>query len=604
MTREQQEEIFRRHVRGLKAMAGGEHSGLCPFHDDSSPSFSVNLEKGVWFCHACSAGGNVYQFAHKMGERVSDRTYTRTPVAYYDYTDEDGHVLYQKIRYVPKSFGFQVPADRGWTNRPGCMQGVRRVLYRLPEVIKAKTVLFSEGEKDVETLRTLGRVATTTDSGGGRKDGSLSPTLLRPLADKEVVLLPDNDEAGREFAGLVAKMLSDAEVVRLLELPGLSKGGDVTWWLSNGHSIEELDTLIKTAPCVAGKKSWEAKLTVYEQIEETEIEWLWYPYIPRGRLTILEGDPGQGKSYFALALASSVTHGIWPFEFAGVQSLKQPGQVIYLSCEDDPGDTVKKRLRVLAADQAKVYQLEGKARIGTEAGKALQITLEDIGILADAIDRTGAMLVIVDPVQAYLPRWAEMNKAEKMRPVMGGLAELAREKHCAILVIRHLSKGSKERAIYKGAGTIDLAASARSVLLCAEVTNLIGTPDPSRKCFAVAMSKSNLPTGRGLAIRFDLEPDSFLWAGTADLMPDDLLVPCGEQLLAHKAMREIKEFLDIVLRDGSVDSEQVKRELKQAGLEGNSLKDARLKLGVKLGKGDDGKWYWSLSGDKGGELGN
>lgn len=195
---------------------------------------------------------------------------------------------------------------------------------------------------------------------------------------------------------------------------------------------------------------------MFSGVETEKIDWLWYPYVPLGRLTILGGDPGAGKSFITTAIASALSRGdSLPGEKVGIRS---PMVTLLLSAEDDPGDTIKPRLTNLFADQTKIF-------VFTE-----DIVLDKEGLVAleEMVRSVGATLLVVDPIVAYLGAKMDMNRANEVRPIMRGLARIARSLNIAVIVVRHnrkVSAGGKEgKAIYAGSGSIDFTASVRSEL--------------------------------------------------------------------------------------------------------------------------------------------
>ncbi|MEW5934471.1 MAG: AAA family ATPase, partial [Bacillota bacterium] len=196
-----------------------------------------------------------------------------------------------------------------------------------------------------------------------------------------------------------------------------------------------------------------------------EVTWLWYPYLPRGKITLLEGDPGVGKSWLALALAAIVSRG---WSFPGLDGIPPEGQAgepadVLLLPEDGIADTVRNRLDSLGADARRVHVLAGW-RGRSEEGQEVtgHVTLQDVAVLEEALARVRPALVVVDPIQQYLGE-VDAWRAEQVRPVLARVGELAARFRCAVLLIRHLSKAGKDRAIYRGLGSIDFSAAARSV---------------------------------------------------------------------------------------------------------------------------------------------
>lgn len=230
---------------------GDEVDFLCVAHDETNPSASWNRRKDVWGCLKCGASGTSKDLAQRLGIVVHETRSPKPPqvTAEYDYRDAAGKLLYQKVRYVPKRFSLRRPDGAGgWVNN---MEGTRRVLYRLPELLGNDNVVwFVEGEKDADNLAQRGLTATTSPDGaqkGGKQ--KWQPHYGEWLKGRDVVLLPDNDEAGRDYAAYIAKALQGvARTVKVLSLEGLDAKGDVTDWLNDGGSVDELVEMAAKAP--------------------------------------------------------------------------------------------------------------------------------------------------------------------------------------------------------------------------------------------------------------------------------------------------------------------------------------------------------------------
>ncbi len=240
--------LFQRHVQGLK-IRGHEGYGRCPFHEDRKASFSVNVETGLWTCHAGCGKGNARQFAERLGMPVPDDGAPHAHVeiiATYDYRDASGAPLFQVVRFVPKDFRQRRPdGGGGWIWN---LNGVDRVPYRLPELLAAcetgARVYIPEGEKDVDRLLDMGCAATTNPGGAGKWRAEYAAHFK----SARVAILPDNDPAGSSHVQQVALSLHDvAAEVKIIPLPGLPPKGDVSDWLAAGHTREELDRLADQA---------------------------------------------------------------------------------------------------------------------------------------------------------------------------------------------------------------------------------------------------------------------------------------------------------------------------------------------------------------------
>jgi putative DNA primase/helicase len=242
-------EELSRVVAALERVRGPDSNGwytaLCPFHNDQQrPNLRFN-ERG-YRCMACDAKGSLRNLVQGLGLAEGGGDNDSPIAATYDYRDEQGKLLFQVVRKSPKAFSQRRPAGAGgWTWN---LNGTRRVLYRLPELLAADPnvpVFLVEGEKDVDRLAALGLIATTNPGGAGKWRDEYSSALR----GRRVVVLRDNDEAGSQHREQVARSLHGVAVeVRMLELPGLPEKGDVSDWLDAGGTAEELLTLAASAP--------------------------------------------------------------------------------------------------------------------------------------------------------------------------------------------------------------------------------------------------------------------------------------------------------------------------------------------------------------------
>ena len=202
-------------------------------------------------------------------------------------------------------------------------------------------------------------------------------------------------------------------------------------------------------------------------VQPEPVSWLWEPYIPRRKLTLVEGDPGMGKTWLMLQIAASVSQGYGlPGQDGKPQVKQDQGQpVLYLSAEDGLADTLRPRLDAAGADCTKIHALTGWRAQDGEAVTTGSITLADLPVIQTAMADYRPALVIIDPLQAYLGAKTDMYRANEVRPILAALVLLAEQYNCAIVCVRHLSKAPYSRAIYRGLGSIDFTAAARSVLL-------------------------------------------------------------------------------------------------------------------------------------------
>ena len=226
----------------------------------------------------------------------------------------------------------------------------------------------------------------------------------------------------------------------------------------------------------------ELELIKASEITPTEVEWLWYPYIPFGKVTILEGDPGDGKSKLLLALSAILTKGA-PLPFVGEEEVHEPMTVIYQTTEDAADDTVVPRFIASNGDRNNLIFISEDKK---------HLTFGD-SRLAQAIKQTGAKLLILDPLSSYIGEDCSLNAANEMRTQFNHLIETAREEHCAVVVVHHRNKNATT-PLNRTNGSVDIAGAARSILA---VTRTPNKANPQER--VMVQVKSNLaPTGSAI----------------------------------------------------------------------------------------------------------
>ena len=244
------------------------------------------------------------------------------------------------------------------------------------------------------------------------------------------------------------------------------------------------------------------KIIRMSDVELTPVEWLWKPYLPFGKLSVLQGNPGEGKTYFAMHLAAACTNG----KLLPNMERMEPFNVIYQTAEDGLGDTVKPRLTEAGADLDRVLVIDDSD---------VQLTLSDERI-EKAIIENNARLVIIDPIQAYLGADVDMNRANEVRPIFMRLGQVAQRTGCAILLIGHLNKAAGMQSLQRGLGSIDIAAAVRSVMFIGKLKH-----DPTMRI--LTHEKSSLaPPGASLAFSLGDE-GGFRWVGEYDITADEML---------------------------------------------------------------------------------
>ena len=312
------------------------------------------------------------------------------------------------------------------------------------------------------------------------------------------------------------------------------------------------------------------KMIRMSEVQSQEIEWLWYPFIPYGKLTIIQGDPGDGKTTMVLNLAAKLSKGEALDENMKVT---EPVNVIYQTAEDGLADTVKPRLGLAGADCERIIVID-------ESDKSLSMVDER---LEQAIVRTGARLLILDPIQAYLGGGMDMNRANEARDMTKKLGALAEKTKCAIILIGHMNKASGNKAAYRGMGSIDFFAVARSVLL-------VGRVEGESNTRAVVQIKNNL-AAFGHPKAFALSEDGFKWLGDYEITVDEVLggiTPKANKMEQAKQMlRELAETQSAVL------SNEIFDRANELGISKRTLENAKKELGVQTRKINNA-WYWEL----------
>lgn len=333
-----------------------------------------------------------------------------------------------------------------------------------------------------------------------------------------------------------------------------------------------------------------AILTRLSDVTTSSVRWLWRDRIPRGKLTVVDGDPGLGKSLLTLDIAARVSAARSMPD--GTRSdFAEPAGVVLLTAEDDPADTIRPRLEVAGADCSQVVALSA---VRDSSGDRLP-TLLDLEELREVITTTNARMVVVDPLMAFLPGIVNSFRDQDIRRALAPLAALAMETEAAIVIVRHLNKSSGGSALYRGGGSIGIIGAARSGLLVARDPD-----DEERRILAV--TKSNLAKiPSALAYRVVANTNdvpSLVWEGVSQHTATSLLAAQidGED---RSALDEAKEFLRETLADGPREAKDVQREARNAAISDATLRRAKTSLGVLVRKegnflSTSQRWTWSL----------
>lgn len=313
----------------------------------------------------------------------------------------------------------------------------------------------------------------------------------------------------------------------------------------------------------------EINLTYFDEIESKDVEWLWFPYIPYGKITIVQGDPGEGKTSLILNLIAIISNN----NCLPCSNKKVKGITIYQNAEDDVADTIKPRLERYGANCNNVCFVNSYDYSNPFGEKGIE----------NAIKETGAKLLVLDPIQSFLGESVDMNRANSIRPFMTKLSEVARNTGCAIVLIGHLNKNSSGKANYRGLGSIDILAAARSVLL-------VGRTSVNESIKVMAQQKNNLaPLGKSIA--FKLHEGKVVWLGEQDISAEDVITGGS---VKYSKLEEAMEFLLDFLTEGAKPYKEIEEKFTDLQISKRTFMKAKAQLVVKSVKKADG-WYWELS---------
>ena len=307
------------------------------------------------------------------------------------------------------------------------------------------------------------------------------------------------------------------------------------------------------------------------EVELQEVQWLWYPYIPFGKLTIIQGDPGEGKTTFALRLAAVCSSG---GSLLGME-VTEPFNVIYQTAEDGLGDTIKPRLMEAGADESRVLNI-------IEDTNPLSLSDERI---ERAIVDTGARLMILDPIQGYIGESVDINRANEIRSVLKRIALVAQRTGCSIVLVGHLNKARGTSSAYRGLGSIDFRAAARSVLLVGRLRK-----EPNVR--VIVHDKSSL-AAEGKSIAFNLgNGEGFRWLnGYSEITAEELLSGVTSETKTDAA----EELIRDILSDGNeVPAEEIFRTAESKGISRRTVNEAKKKISDIVTKKSGRSWVWSI----------
>ena len=458
--------------------------------------------------------------------------------------DADGHPRYASSRGIQEKFRQDVAGAEkafGFAHRGTDKQ---LLVFEAPIDLLSFIELFPKNWQQHNYL-----------SLGGVSGKALRQFLSERPDVERVFLCLDADKAGEDACKRLAGLLPDTVSVTRIQ-PCMKDWNDVLVHRAEIPNRNYFKSIVLKEP----SKPETVKIIRMSDVELTPVEWLWKPYLPFGKLSVLQGNPGEGKTYFAMHLAAACTNG----KLLPNMERMEPFNVIYQTAEDGLGDTVKPRLIEAGADLDRVLVIDDSD---------VQLTLSDERI-EKAIVENNARLVIIDPIQAYLGADVDMNRANEVRPIFMRLGQVAQRTGCAILLIGHLNKAAGMQSLQRGLGSIDIAAAVRSVMFIGKLKH-----DPTMRI--LTHEKSSLaPPGASLAFSLGDE-GGFRWVGEYDITADEML--SGIEPQRETKTQQAKDLICALLAGGKqVLSENIDKAALERGIPGRTVRDAKRELGDAL----------------------
>ena len=397
---------------------------------------------------------------------------------------------------------------------------------------------------------------------GGVSGKALQQFLTDHPSIRKVYLCLDNDQAGQDACKRLADELDDHyEVLQLI--PVLKDWNEI---------LQHWEEVPKPCYCVGfrrvpspDEKPSPAEIPVpvicMNDVRETEVQWLWKPYIPYGKISLMQGMPGEGKTYTAMNILAACTNRVL---LPGMDNPLEPFNVIYQTAEDGLGDTIKPRLMAAGADLTKVFIIDDRE----EPLSLIDQRIEKV------IRQRHVKLCVIDPLQAFLGAKVDMNRANEVRPIFMQLGQVAERTGCAFLLIGHLNKSAGMQSLTRGLGSVDIAASVRSIMFVGKLKQ-----DPDVRI--LTHEKSSLaPPGSSLAFSLGSE-EGFHWIGEYEITSDELLD--GAQPKRENKTSTAQALLRTMLADGKqLLSEELERAALEKGIPSRTLRLAKQKMGAEL----------------------
>ena len=574
----------------------------CPAHDGHSAALSVSEDSSSRVLIHCHAGCDPEKILARIGwkwvdfyqDSISNSNIDRNSISvqprYFLGFCEERHLDAASLKAVWKIH------EVTWRGRPALKYPTELSVDRIKFLDKSKpkylwaeagkghphwygwnqataiegSVLFIvNGEPSVWACHQEG-IPAVCPCGEGTK---LSEKMLEELKNSTFLsfkVVFDLDKAGKTGARKTVKALLEygieAEALLLPEVLGEKADVEDLHRLEGKNLMERLLALEKLPdPPPSGPI-----LKKFSEIEPEDVKWLWEPYIPLGKLVLFQGDPGTGKTWAAMKLCADIT--------------RRGFNVIFASLEDSWGDTLRPRAEKVGCDLSRLVALIGRRE---EDGTERSLTLEDHLDIERSIVKVKPALLVLDPISAWLGAGADMNKANEVRDRLIPMTRLAEHHGVTVLLLQHLTKARTDRAIYRGQGSIDFGAAARSILL-------FGETRPQDKAM-VQIKNAFGPKGK--AFSYSIDDDGFHWLGETEATASDLLEPessTGER----SALDDAIVWLESELSQGPQEASTLqKRYESETGYSAQTLRRALKSLGgktIKEGFGKGAPWKWEI----------
>lgn len=647
--------------------AGAGWTCRCPAHDDRTPSLSIHAGDDGRALVNCHAGCTIDSVCGAIGLRPADlfipdpvrrdghatkpqqvststenrlaiptrnsvdvdapkggRTFPTAKVAVaelerrhgprsttWTYHDADGNPVGLVVRWNTPTGKDVRPVSRKADGSGWCIGGMPtpRLLYKLPDLLATKPgdrIYVVEGERCADAARAMGYVSTTSPHGSK----SASKADWSPMAGREVVILPDHDDAGERYADDVAQLATaaGAKSVRIVRIASMMDGkapagfdvADLLELASDDtkemrRSIEELADAAKPE-VISPAIPFDGAPTVVRlsDVRPERVEWLWPGRIALGKLTLLAGDPGLGKSFVTLDMAARVSTGAgWP-DRPGERIT--PGGVVLLSAEDSLGDTIRPRLDAAGANVARIVALEAIRSVGDngrESARMFDLSRDLLALETAIRSVNGCRLVVIDPVTAYLGG-VDSHKNAEIRGLLAPLGAIAERHRAAVVAVTHLNKASGGPAIYRAMGSLAFAAAARAAWAVSK------DKDDPRRRLLLPIKNNIAPDTGGLAYR--IEPlgvdgcPAVAWEHEPiELNADDALAGERDSCGGRTERDDAADWLRDLLAHGPRPAREVEREARDAGYSIATVRRAKAAIGVVSRKPAFGDpWEWTL----------